>query len=173
MCYTNVIMGFGNESEIFYVMLDKSTSYTDRPMWLNLAKIVIYGCLTVFGQKLTWEEIGKCSDHRFRIGRPCTYCTSRLVVSQASGLKCPSSVTGDNLANTSWIKSPEPITCQRGLPAKMDLLSRRLDISGTFSGSTCSPDEQEYYTQLHNTSWIKSPEPITCQRRGLPAKMTY
>ncbi len=61
-----------------------------------------------------------CSDHRFRTGHPCTYCTSRLIVSQASGLKCPSSVTGDNLANRSWVKSPEPITCRkRGLPAKM------------------------------------------------------
>ncbi len=34
-------------------------------------------------------------------------------VPQASGLKCPSSVTGDNLANSSWVKSPEPITCQK------------------------------------------------------------
>ena len=47
------------------------------------------------------------------------HCTSRLIVSQAGGLKCPSSVTGDNLASSSLVKSPEPITRRnRGLPAK-------------------------------------------------------
>ena len=73
-----------------------------------------------------WESdiqsypIESCSNHRFHTGRPCTYCTSRLIVSQAGGLKCPGSVTGDNLANSSWVESPESITCRkRGLPARM------------------------------------------------------
>ena len=53
-----------------------------------------------------------CSDHRFSTGRPCTYCTSRLIVSQASGLKCPSSVTGDNLANRANHLPEERFACQ-------------------------------------------------------------
>ncbi len=38
-------------------ILEDNLAGTD--MWSNLAKIMIYGCLTVFDQKLTWEEIGK------------------------------------------------------------------------------------------------------------------
>ena len=63
------------------------------------------------------------SDHRHHTGRPCTYIRrirTQLAVWQAGSLKCPSSVTGDNPVNKSWVKSPEPMT-RRGIgaPARM------------------------------------------------------
>ena len=72
---------------------------------------------------------------------------TRLAVWQASSLKCPSSVTGDNPVNKSWVKSPEPMT-RRGIraPARMTYLTA---VVGSSEGS---PPEGQTGILQHNFS---------------------